>query len=852
MLRPINRRMFPTNALKQVKNMREMLRFFICFLLIISFDMGGYAGPYQSGAMNSGSYNSNACDGKDKPVELTNKCPSVPQLRLYGNQELEDDEFLYASYSTYESLKKEYDKRPAACKTYFSTAGTSFSDGVYECDNSYCKNSKVVVLNAGHAFKGSKISKIRAYMCVSGNGDLWKPFSGTIYVCSDIALQYRKDYKSVTQGNVEYLYKVGNGGISEICQVSSGKSKNNTSSSPAGNKEKTSTKSTKITVSGTIIDKDTGGCVSGATVYYSGVTAPIGLDKNCNFSINNIAPGTSLKFSAGGFKEIVKSYTQDAKNEKIELNKVQNNEAIQKDVEDKKIGQPCPAQYAKRAVWQKSGKEIKCVAKECNPDRYLFVNSKGESQGYCIANTCKAPEVLNIIDGTKTDGNCINPEPDDVDEEDLPTSIQRPGSQVAPGDVCDRDLLDELNANSGSYVKNDNGTFWCNIDECKPDYVKQEQDAFAYQGEDGSMLVQTETCVFCNPETHTINENGECVEKAIDTPATNVEDGDNIVIKGKISGDDNKDCLDNADIAYPFDADVEQESCEFQIVLQTPGDLTFSADGYESLTENYTESVTDKIIVLKKSATDEADDEDESEQEKTVAAQNEKDAKDKKIQELKKKAEAAHEREHSKANKMLGAAGIGATGIGGMMLMQGLSEQSSDADAEEQMRAYLSTFMCKYGDNSVQAGASDVELPGGNALLPLYSEYVTLANDVKAMKNELGLKPGIESESILDSATSGLYDDVSTGKNSGAFASLSRALMNPEGEDAKKWAEQTAKTQKNVKTGAITAGAGVAVGIIGDIAISAIDKKKAEKADKDSDDDDDDDDTFKPKKRSKQ
>ena len=215
---------------------------------------------------------------------------------------------------------------------------------------------------------------------------------------------------------------------------------------------------------------------------------------------------------------------------------------------------------------------------------------------------------------------------------------------------------------------------------------------------------------------------------------------------------------------------------------------------------------------------------------------------DAEIQELKKKAEAAHEREHSKANKMLGAAGIGATGIGGMMLMQGLSEQSSDADAEEQMRAYLSTFMCKYGDNSVQAGASDVELPGGNALLPLYSEYVTLANDVKAMKNELGLKPGIESESILDSATSGLYDDVSTGKNSGAFASLSRALMNPEGEDAKKWADQTAKTQKNVKTGAITAGAGVAVGIIGDIAISAIDKKKAEKADKDSDDDDNDDD----------
>ena len=212
---------------------------------------------------------------------------------------------------------------------------------------------------------------------------------------------------------------------------------------------------------------------------------------------------------------------------------------------------------------------------------------------------------------------------------------------------------------------------------------------------------------------------------------------------------------------------------------------------------------------------------------------------DEEIQELRDKADAAHERENSMANKMLGAAGIGATGIGGMMLMQGLSEQKADDNAEEQMAAYLSTFMCRYGDGRAKGGESDIELPGANALLPLYSEYVTLANETKAMKTELDLKPGIESESILDNATSGLYDDENSGKTSGAFASLARALQNPDGEDAKKWAEQTEKTSKNVKTGAITAGGGAVGGLVGHITESAVYKKKAEKGTEDSDNESD-------------
>ena len=210
------------------------------------------------------------------------------------------------------------------------------------------------------------------------------------------------------------------------------------------------------------------------------------------------------------------------------------------------------------------------------------------------------------------------------------------------------------------------------------------------------------------------------------------------------------------------------------------------------------------------------------------------------IQELRDKADAAHERENSMANKMLGAAGIGATGIGGMMLMQGLSEQKADDNAQEQMRAYMSTFMCRYGDGRAKGGESDIELPGANALLPLYAEYVTLANETKAMKTELDLKPGIESESILDNAASGLYDDENSGITSGAFSSLARALQNPDGEDAKKWAEQTEKASKNIKTGAITAGAGAVGGLVGHITESAVYKKKAEKGTEDLDEESED------------
>ena len=194
---------------------------------------------------------------------------------------------------------------------------------------------------------------------------------------------------------------------------------------------------------------------------------------------------------------------------------------------------------------------------------------------------------------------------------------------------------------------------------------------------------------------------------------------------------------------------------------------------------------------------------------------------EKKIAELRDNADAMKEKEQSTANKMLGGATMAATGIGGMQLASALAEQSADNEAEQDMRAYLATFSCKYGNERASGGERDIELPGGNELINLYSEYVALANDLKVRKNALGVKPGIESEAILDSAKTGLYDDEGLEPRTGAYASLARALQNPDGEDAKMWAAQREKTAENLKTGATVAGIGAVGGLVANLAINA-------------------------------
>ena len=151
---------------------------------------------------------------------------------------------------------------------------------------------------------------------------------------------------------------------------------------------------------------------------------------------------------------------------------------------------------------------------------------------------------------------------------------------------------------------------------------------------------------------------------------------------------------------------------------------------------------------------------------------------DSNTQELQDNYDAMKEKEQSTANKLLGAGAMAAMGAGGQMLASSLAEQQADAAAELDMTAYLATFRCDFGQGrNIKGGETDIVLPGGNALAPLYTEYVQLAQDLKVRKEALGMAPGIESEEILDKANMGLYDNESLGKTDGAFTSLASGRM---------------------------------------------------------------------------
>ncbi|MBO8425325.1 MAG: hypothetical protein IAC69_02485 [Proteobacteria bacterium] len=181
---------------------------------------------------------------------------------------------------------------------------------------------------------------------------------------------------------------------------------------------------------------------------------------------------------------------------------------------------------------------------------------------------------------------------------------------------------------------------------------------------------------------------------------------------------------------------------------------------------------------------------------------------------------AAVAREHSTANKLLGGLAIGAGGVGGMMLASGLAEQRADENAMRDMTAYIATFRCDYGaGRNIQGGETEIILPAAN-LIELKNEFITLASDVKSRKAALNLPDGIESTVIIDSATTGLYDNAATGITSGGYASVYRAITDSDSTDAAAIAEQTVSAEQKTKTGAIVGGVGVVGGAVGDLIIN--------------------------------
>lgn len=188
-------------------------------------------------------------------------------------------------------------------------------------------------------------------------------------------------------------------------------------------------------------------------------------------------------------------------------------------------------------------------------------------------------------------------------------------------------------------------------------------------------------------------------------------------------------------------------------------------------------------------------------------------------------------REQSIENRALTALTVAATGIGGMQLAQGLAEQKADQDAERDMKAYMATFRCEYNNGkSVKGGTKEIELPGGKnpEIIKLRNEYFALAADLKERKEALGMKPGIETEVILDKAQMGLYDDENVGITDGVYASLYRAAMGNE-KDQAKLQEMKDTSKKRVVGGAIAVAAGTVVGIAGNQIINGKKTKKETK-----------------------
>ncbi len=213
----------------------------------------------------------------------------------------------------------------------------------------------------------------------------------------------------------------------------------------------------------------------------------------------------------------------------------------------------------------------------------------------------------------------------------------------------------------------------------------------------------------------------------------------------------------------------------------------------------------DDVIAKAKTAASKGNDGEKTMTEEQKADIAEKEAK---VKELK-------EKEQSLANRLTTATSMAGAGIGGMKLAESLSEQRVDAQSEQDMMAYIETFRCTYaGGKSVKGGATNVELPA-DTLFDLYQEYIALAADVKTMKEQLDLMPGIESEVVLDKATMGLYDDKASDKINGTYASLYRTLTDESSEDAQQWEDQKTETDKNKKIGI---GVGVGAAAVGGVA----------------------------------
>lgn len=656
---------------------------------------------------------------------------------------------------------------------------TNLDDKVYICNPDNCQPGKIISMPKNHVFKGKTISEPKTYVCKQSGDYYWRPIQTNLQKCPNDKFNQLEQTgfkpKRFEQGNKNIIF--WDSSIHNEYFDACIESETNTSTTQTSDASATST-------------------------------------------------GTSSANNANN------GQTAATNNNPGKTNNAEQDDNADANQPTKTVGQQCDTddlkkQNATAGVYKKNGKDITCFATACPKDAYL-VKKDGTEQGYCRKPQCSPDQESNIINDKYIDikNQCKNKTTDEVEEanEEEDKEQKKGVNTLISGRITEPDGITAI---SGAQIKitgtnilitsSDAGTFSlpnvpanAQLEISHTDYETKTVTPDPNANMNISLTKKTETPTkedtssSNDPQENNSSGNNNSNTKGNQTP----EDGTdctNKITGSKTATYQGGKCVATAcnDGYYLTDgscADINGSPCD-----NLPTNATAGKREYNTETRETTCIVTacDKYYIVSK---DKKSCEKDPEQE---------------IQELKDKAQAAKDKEQSTENKLLGAVGIGATGIGGMQLASALAEQSADADALTDMTAYLETFKCTYGNNaSVSGGTANIETPGGNSLLPLYTEYVSLANDLKLRKNMLGMSAGIESQAILSSANGNLYNNDTTDKTTGAYASLARALADPTGADAQKLSQQQTETADKLKTGAIVAGVGAIGSLAGNLIIN--------------------------------
>ncbi|MDR1696703.1 MAG: hypothetical protein LBR41_00590 [Rickettsiales bacterium] len=155
---------------------------------------------------------------------------------------------------------------------------------------------------------------------------------------------------------------------------------------------------------------------------------------------------------------------------------------------------------------------------------------------------------------------------------------------------------------------------------------------------------------------------------------------------------------------------------------------------------------------------------------------------------------------------VMSAASMATTGLGVGQAVAGLAEQKSDAVAARDMAAHTSAFYCNVAgaDKSIAYGAVFDTSPPPMDMAQLESEYIALAQSLKSDKEMLGLAPGIESQEIT--VADDLYAYGESPARTNIFSTAAERAGSNESAD-------------KIKSGAIMAAAGVALGMVSNLDI---------------------------------